>query len=321
MKVTIYTIPNCPFCQQAKDFMNSKSVAFVEKDVQSDKDALAEMLSASNKFAGVPCAVVENDGADTVVLKGFDQSEYEKALGVTGGAPVPVEPALSSEPLTAGVSDMSMGSTDSMAQSGMPGVPAAPMPNDQNPLSGVPTPPTPPAPMDASSTMGSFDPLKPSMNQTSDASLNSMPAGAGMPQAPPGDLSGTPGIQVTQSGMPSSMGSLGGPLDSMQAPTPPAAVSTPPDLGLPSAGGVPPVSATPEPTDPQAELSGLLKDLESKVAGATATPSASPQSGMPSNGFGGNLNNTMPSSPASTAGATAPGPVTSADLPDFTQTK
>lgn len=104
MKVTLYTIPNDPFCKQAKDYFTSQSVTFVEKDVQSDKDALAEMLAASNKFAGVPCCVVEKDNGEKAVLKGFTQSDYEQALGVTAAAPAApsdVAPALSEMDKTA----------------------------------------------------------------------------------------------------------------------------------------------------------------------------------------------------------------------------
>ena len=55
MKITIYTIPDCQFCKQAKDFLTSKGLPFDEKDVLNNKDCL---LYTSDMFVFVIAGVV-----------------------------------------------------------------------------------------------------------------------------------------------------------------------------------------------------------------------------------------------------------------------
>lgn len=87
MKITIYTIPDCQFCKQEKDYLTSKGLPFDEKDVMANKDFLAEMLQKSQNFAGVPFTIME-EGASNVVLKGFTQSEFDDAIAKMSGSPV-----------------------------------------------------------------------------------------------------------------------------------------------------------------------------------------------------------------------------------------
>ena len=54
MKVTIYTTNDCQFCKQEMTYLASKNIAFEEKNVQSNRDFLQEMLDVSNNFAGTP---------------------------------------------------------------------------------------------------------------------------------------------------------------------------------------------------------------------------------------------------------------------------
>lgn len=85
MKITVYTIPDCPFCKQTKDYLTAKGLPFDEKDVLNNKDFLAEMLQKSQNFAGVPFTLIEDGGASTP-LKGFTASEFDEALSKVGGA-------------------------------------------------------------------------------------------------------------------------------------------------------------------------------------------------------------------------------------------
>lgn len=88
MKVTIYTINDAEsdFCKQAKDFLTAHNIQFENKDVEHDRKALSEMLALSDNFSGVPVIVVEEEGKDKQVLKGFTQQEVEQALGLSVAA-------------------------------------------------------------------------------------------------------------------------------------------------------------------------------------------------------------------------------------------
>jgi glutaredoxin len=57
LALVIYTKPGCPYCQQARDYYNSKGIPFIDYDAQNDKARRAEMFSYSNNDPTVPCIV------------------------------------------------------------------------------------------------------------------------------------------------------------------------------------------------------------------------------------------------------------------------
>ncbi len=59
MALTIYSKPNCPYCQKARDHYTENNVAFAEYDAQNDKVRQKEMLEFSGGDLVVPC-IVEN---------------------------------------------------------------------------------------------------------------------------------------------------------------------------------------------------------------------------------------------------------------------
>lgn len=59
MSLVIYTKPDCPYCQKARDFYNENGIEFTEYDAQNDKKAQKEMLDISGGDLVVPC-IVEN---------------------------------------------------------------------------------------------------------------------------------------------------------------------------------------------------------------------------------------------------------------------
>jgi len=59
MSLIIYTKPNCPYCQQARDYYNENNLSFVEYDAQNDKRRQKEMLDLAGGDLVVPC-IVEN---------------------------------------------------------------------------------------------------------------------------------------------------------------------------------------------------------------------------------------------------------------------
>ncbi len=59
MSLVIYTKPDCPYCQRARDYYNEKGIEFTEYDAQNDPERQKEMLNYSGGDLVVPC-IVEN---------------------------------------------------------------------------------------------------------------------------------------------------------------------------------------------------------------------------------------------------------------------
>jgi len=57
MALVIYTKPNCPYCQQARDHYKAAGIAFTDYDAQNDKARQREMLALSGGDPTVPCIV------------------------------------------------------------------------------------------------------------------------------------------------------------------------------------------------------------------------------------------------------------------------
>ncbi|MDD5760711.1 MAG: glutaredoxin domain-containing protein [Candidatus Pacebacteria bacterium] len=76
MKVKIYSTPLCPWCDAAKDFLNSLKIPFEEIDVSVDEKA-AQFIIEKTGQTGVP--VIEIDGK---IIIGFDKPLLEEILGL-----------------------------------------------------------------------------------------------------------------------------------------------------------------------------------------------------------------------------------------------
>jgi len=57
LALVIYTKPGCPYCQQARDYYNSKGIPFIDYDAQTDKARRAEMFKYTNGDPTVPAIV------------------------------------------------------------------------------------------------------------------------------------------------------------------------------------------------------------------------------------------------------------------------
>ena len=55
----MYMKPGCPYCQQARDYYNSKGIAFTEYDAQNDRARRKEMFDYSGGDPTVPAVVVD----------------------------------------------------------------------------------------------------------------------------------------------------------------------------------------------------------------------------------------------------------------------
>jgi glutaredoxin len=78
MDIVLYTKEhNCAPCLEAKRFLQSHNIDYVEKDVETNRDNLMELVK-TYRLMTVPVLVVDN-----TPVKGFDQDEYRTALGLT----------------------------------------------------------------------------------------------------------------------------------------------------------------------------------------------------------------------------------------------
>lgn len=86
MKITIYTVKDCAFSKQEKEYLNTNKLVFEEKDLETNKDFLTEMLAISNNFAGTPVTRVEKDDGTIAILKGFTKEEFDTTFGLVSPA-------------------------------------------------------------------------------------------------------------------------------------------------------------------------------------------------------------------------------------------
>ena len=74
IKVTIYSLPGCPYCHLAKNYFKQKGIVYDDIDVSEDEDAKEEMIKRSGDTA-VPQIII---GKKLIV--GFDAEAIEDAL-------------------------------------------------------------------------------------------------------------------------------------------------------------------------------------------------------------------------------------------------
>lgn len=75
-KVTIYSTTWCAFCKTEKQYLDKLGVAYVEKDIEADKDAYNELMGKNGgTFQGVP--VTDIDGE---LVLGFDRAKIDTLL-------------------------------------------------------------------------------------------------------------------------------------------------------------------------------------------------------------------------------------------------
>lgn len=74
--VVLYSVSWCPHCREAKEYLASNNIPFINRDVELDPAAM-EDLTQKYKSQGVPVIVIGNDEK---VLKGFDRVKFENAV-------------------------------------------------------------------------------------------------------------------------------------------------------------------------------------------------------------------------------------------------
>lgn len=183
MKITIYTITDCQFSKQEKEYLAGHNLPFEEKNLETNHEYLTEMLNVSNNFAGTPVTKLEKDDGSTVVLKGFTAEEFDKELGFTSEA----KPA-EEQPKEAKTEEQSV--APPAAPPEMP-TPQPPAPVPQPP---TPQPPTPETPVVPPSVPDQSAQTLPPLSMNSEPTMPQQPA-APVAQAPAAEA--TPPVETT----------------------------------------------------------------------------------------------------------------------------
>ncbi len=143
MKIIIYTTTDCQFSKQEKEYLLSHNLPYDEKNIETNREFLTEMLAVGNNFAGTPVTKIEKDDGTIVVLKGFTLDEFNTTLALT---PSPVqkqpEPVIPAVPVTQPAPEPVAPPSEPV-----PSMPPAPMPVvEETPV--VVPPPVPPPPVE-----------------------------------------------------------------------------------------------------------------------------------------------------------------------------
>lgn len=79
-QVIVYSAPWCAFCKTEKQYLDHLGVAYVEKDIDGDESAMAELLAkVGTETSSVP--VTDIDG---IIIRGFDRAKIDAALQEKG---------------------------------------------------------------------------------------------------------------------------------------------------------------------------------------------------------------------------------------------
>lgn len=77
--MTVFTQPTCGPCNDFKNYLEAKSIEFINKDVSNDLEARQDFLD--NKFQYTPTSIIEINGEKHIVVGG-NTPEIEKLLNI-----------------------------------------------------------------------------------------------------------------------------------------------------------------------------------------------------------------------------------------------
>lgn len=80
--VIIYTLSTCPHCMEAKEYLKSNNIPFINREVDTDDEQLATLMSIYDSMGipeekrGVPLLVIGN----RIRIQGFNKDKLQNAL-------------------------------------------------------------------------------------------------------------------------------------------------------------------------------------------------------------------------------------------------
>ena len=86
--VILYSTTWCPACRTARDYMKQNSIPFVEKDIEKDRQAAAELLEKARR-AGISASGVPVLDVGGSLMQGFDPARLRALLSREKGKPAP----------------------------------------------------------------------------------------------------------------------------------------------------------------------------------------------------------------------------------------
>ena len=81
-KITIYSTATCGFCKMLKSYLQSKNIAYDEKQADNDPKLAQELYEKSGQL-GVPFTIIQKDDGKEERILGFDRQSIDAALGIS----------------------------------------------------------------------------------------------------------------------------------------------------------------------------------------------------------------------------------------------
>jgi glutaredoxin len=183
MKITVYTITDCQYSKAEKEYLKTHNLQYEEKNLETNREFLTEMLAVGNNFAGTPVTKIEKDDGKIEVLKGFTAEEFDKSLGFAKAEPTKTD---STVPSTAAAPEPAV---KPVADSAIPTPPPAAVPDTKVVEVASPAVPPPPQAMDQQPAASAPDPLADILNDLQQAQqavqTETQPPVEPQPPAPP----------------------------------------------------------------------------------------------------------------------------------------
>ncbi len=79
-RVKIYTIQNCPYCENLRKFLKKHEVEYKNADISHSAKEAEEMVRKSGQLSP-PVVVVRKSGKDEVIV-GFNERELARVLDI-----------------------------------------------------------------------------------------------------------------------------------------------------------------------------------------------------------------------------------------------
>ncbi|MDD2735065.1 MAG: glutaredoxin domain-containing protein [Desulfuromonadaceae bacterium] len=75
-RIVIYTVAWCPHCRELKEYLTTRNIPFINRDVELETAAMDDLMQKYKTYS-VPVVVIGNDQE---ILKGFTSEQFEKAV-------------------------------------------------------------------------------------------------------------------------------------------------------------------------------------------------------------------------------------------------